>query len=305
MAYSREYSIKLLKHENDNYDELYITAGREKKYFVRDTHSGGWYTVCDPLGYCERNSYVSKSVLFHVCDKNGKRLFDSSNADISSASYPCLRVLAKEKWNEVAKKYTEAPTQNNELEFLAYAFGGNSVNSLDNWLLSFQDPDLYGDEANLLPENWIYFREKELNRETLDTFEYLGEKYLIEKVSYQHTVCNVKWTEYYSAGIQMTTEFDNSKIGTMYSKREAENIIYKLLKTVYKGNKVWSMMVNNEIPKYARQISFDDAARNLINGDLHRNHIKKVVEAEKKNHTFFDTQADVKAVYNDVTFLYY
>lgn len=104
MQYSKEYSIRLLVHENDSYNELYVTTGREKKkYFVRDTSLGGWYTVCDPLGYCERDCFVSKSVLFHVCDKNGKRLFDSSNADDSSL-YPCLRVLAKKKVVRSCKK---------------------------------------------------------------------------------------------------------------------------------------------------------------------------------------------------------
>lgn len=307
MQYSKEYSIRLLVHENDSYNELYITTGREKKkYFVRDTSLGGWYTVCDPLGYCERDCFVSKSVLFHVCDKNGKRLFDSSNADDSS-SYPCLRVLAKKKWCEVAKKYTNSPTQDNEIEFLAYAFSGNSVNRLDNWLLSFMDPDLCEDRTDLLPENWIYCRAEKLSCETLDSFNYLGEEYLIEKVTYRHTVCGVEWTEYYSAEIQMATDFDSSKVGPMYSERDARRIVNKALETLYKGNRVWTIVSwsKETDTKYAQKISLDEVARKLINGDLHRSHIDKVIEEEKKHRTFFETQTDVKSVYNDVTFLYY
>lgn len=307
MQYSKEYSIRLLVHENDSYNELYVTTGREKKkYFVRDTFSGGWYTVCDPLGYCERDCFVPKSVLFHICDKKGNRLFDSSNAD-NSSSYPCLRVLAKKKWCEVAKKYTSSPTQDNEAEFLAYAFSGNSVNRLDNWLLSFMDPDLCEDRTDLLPENWIYCRVEELRRETLDSFDYLGDKYLIEKATYRHTICGVEWVEYLSAGIQMATDFDSSKVGPMYSERDAKRIVSNSLKALYKGDRVWSILSwsMETDAKYARKISLDEAVRKLINGDLHRSHIDKVIEEEKRHHTFFDTQSDVKSVYNNVEFLYY
>ncbi len=307
MQYSKEYSIRLFADENDSYNELYVTTGRgKKKYFVRDTFSGGWYTVCDPLGYCERDCFVPKSVLFHICDKNGNRLFDSSNAD-NSSSYPCLRVLAKKKWCEVAKKYTSSPTQDNEAEFLAYAFSGNSVNRLDNWLLSFMDPDLCEDRTDLLPENWIYCRVEELSCETLDSFDYLGEKYLIEKVTYRHTVCGVEWVEYLSAGIQMATDFDSSKVGPMYSERDAKRIVNNSLKALYKGDRVWSILSwsMETDAKYARKISLDEAVRKLINGDLYRSHIDKVIEEEKRHHTFFDTQSDVKSVYNNVEFLYY
>ena len=68
---SQEIQIQIYYHENDNYDELWKVVGTPKgeagKYYVRATEYGGyWYTVCDPLGYCERNYTVKEDVLFII-----------------------------------------------------------------------------------------------------------------------------------------------------------------------------------------------------------------------------------------------
>lgn len=74
------FSVKPIRDENDDYVELWQSINNPNCYFGRLTLYGGiWYTVCDPLGYCEINNSCPETWTFRVHGYNGNYLFDSHN----------------------------------------------------------------------------------------------------------------------------------------------------------------------------------------------------------------------------------
>ena len=82
----REIKVQLYSGEDDNYVELWKTVEEiegKHRYYGRYTYGdeGTWYSVCDPLGYCELNAPIADDVMFICCDENGNEVIRYSNAD--------------------------------------------------------------------------------------------------------------------------------------------------------------------------------------------------------------------------------
>lgn len=85
-CYERNQNTVIQRGENDNYVELWKTVEKingKHKYYGRYTYGdeGTWYSVCDPLGYCELNAPMADSVIFICCDDSGNEVIRYSNAD--------------------------------------------------------------------------------------------------------------------------------------------------------------------------------------------------------------------------------
>lgn len=209
---SQEIQVQIYYHENDNYDELWKVVGTPKgeagKYYVRATEYGGrWYTVCDPLGYCERNYTVKEDVLFIICNPDGNPIGASSNVN---PKFPTLKQKARAEWERI-KDSVNHIVEDKAKNFWSMCWDGTSTLSINQWLESFMDTDLYAEEINEMhgyPENWV-MRCEEINKNAISTFEYLGVGYAIYKVKYKHTICGVEYYEFYSGRYPFMGEYEN------------------------------------------------------------------------------------------------
>lgn len=202
----KEIPVFKLYEENDEFNELWKGIDNDK-YYVRATEFGGeWYSVCDPLGYCERNSTYKDYVIFIVCDSNGNPLFGSSNLN---PRFPRLKDVEKAEWNKIKDAYPHID-EDEEVSWWSEAFGNGSTLSVDKWLLTYKDPSLYETEIREMfgyDENWVRHYD-EISKVIIDEFDYLGEKYAIYQVTCKHQVCGVEWIEYY-AGRKNMDEYEN------------------------------------------------------------------------------------------------
>lgn len=296
---SKEIQIQIYYHENDNYDELWKVVGTPRgeagKYYIRATDFGGyWYTVCDPLGYCERNYTVKEDVLFIICNPDGKPIGASSNVN---PKFPTLKQKAKEEWNRV-KDGIDYIAEDKIKNFWSMCWDGTSTLSINQWLESFMDTDLYADEIKEMyghPENWV-MRCEECSKDAVSTFEYLGVGYAIYKVKYRHTICGVEYYEFYSGRYPFMGEyenyidfyaswFDKNNIGTMYPKKIAIQKVKEQLKEIY-GNGYVCEYKERYGGKLIYPLTIDDITTRLIGGDLHRASVDKIAKTEKENPTY-------------------
>lgn len=196
----KEIRVQLYRGENDNYVELWKTVEKingKHKYYGRYTYGdeGTWYSVCDPLGYCELNAPMADSVIFICCDDSGNEVIRYSNAD--GNKLPKFENVIKREWDKVKEKLqhnTEDFTKN----FWAKCWNGDTTMKINQWLLSYKDPELYPEKANDYDENWTgCWAEKEIAYEPIPNteFEYLGHKYQFTKVKHKHEYCGVEWYE--------------------------------------------------------------------------------------------------------------
>ena len=136
----REIKVQLYRGEDDNYVELWKTVEEiegKHRYYGRYTYGneGTWYSVCDPLGYCELNAPIADDVMFICCDENGNEVIRYSNAD--GNKLPKFETVIKREWNKVKEKLqhnTEDLTKN----FWAECWNGDTTMKINQWLLSYK-----------------------------------------------------------------------------------------------------------------------------------------------------------------------
>ena len=148
----KEIKVKLKYHENDDYNELWLEInGRgNNRYYARHTYgwTGTWYFVSDPLGYCELDHPCPDDYIFIVCDQKGNELFRSCNGD-DSCNFPCLRAMEIDEWNKfIESSERQITAKHKDSDFLIHAITGMTRNGRDRWVLTFKDPEIYGDVAN-------------------------------------------------------------------------------------------------------------------------------------------------------------
>ena len=307
-----EYRVKFHSEENDSYVELWQIVGKEK-YIARHTHGlKHWCYVSDPLGYREPEYSIQKDVTVIVCDQSGKELFRTNNAD-DSVDFNTPKQEAFAQW----KKYVEdmkphVIVENQSAQFFVHWATGTPVGSFNQWLLSFMDPDLY-EEAKDYAENWLWCMKERLGDfETLAEYSYLGERKKIERGHFRHKVCGVEWDEYYAGDYFIGYDFDNSKIGTMYSEAEARRILTEAIKSNFPDARCISMVRSytpygqGETYHKQERIRIENAweriaAPNSSDGrgskNLHRCFIDAEVAKEREQSRFFKGFAEIKKVY--------
>ena len=305
----KEFRVKLEIHENDDYVEVWkviVKKNEKKRYFARYTYGEGeWFFVADPHGYCELDSRCPDNYVFIVCDQNGKELFRSCNGD-DSRKFPPLRVLAKQKFAEFAKEHPEMVGKkalDTSLELYLHWATGELHFSHDKWLLTFKDPDIYGDEARDYDENWCYCRWEETGKKVLAKFDYVGDTYTIERQDLRHTICGKKWSEISSAGWLMATIFDESDIGTMANKTEAIKAVADMLKELYPEAKYalsYARTVYGDYV-YEERLPFSKAAELVINRDFHTRNIERILTEREKavGIKFYETTMKLEAAHPD------
>lgn len=314
----KEIKVRLYAHENDCYVELWKVLDKNC-YYGRYTFGdeGIWYYVCDPLGYCELDSPVPDDVYFVMCDDDGDPIARYCNADCNPL--PKFETYIKNEWAKAKVKVGEYNTENMSANFWAEAWNGDTTMSINQWLLSYKDPDLYAKEIKDMygyDENWTgCWYEHQIAWEPIPgtEFVYLGKKYQFTKVKHRHDVCGVEWYEYVCTDSPITfceyankdrpwvneygymgNWFDRTKYGTMYDKRTARSLVAKLLQTIYPSkDKLLFIELGDRNSKwytdYCYELSYSDVADKLLSGNLHRNYVDylcKYIRKETKGKVY-------------------
>ena len=300
-----ETKVRIKRQENDSCVELWQLVDNPHKYVGRYTCGPAeWVKVCDPLGYCEIDYAFGSDDVFIVCDQKGNELFRSRNGD-GSANFNTLEREAHEQMAAYLKDH-DLPVHivNTHAQYLAHAFSGAPVGRFEDWLCSFQDPDLYK-EARDYPENWIYYDIEEISGERLKTFTHLGTEYEIERADYRHKYCGKTFSKVYSAGFYIGAIWDDTTIGTMYTKAQAAKILTDAIKSNFPGRNIVSVVEEykgyGDENGYRRQknYSIKYAWEVIANGDYHRKFIDKAAAEEKEKTRFYDGYEAIKRVYPD------
>lgn len=310
----KEIKVKLYSSENDDYVELWEVINKEPntpKYFGRYTYrnAGIWYTICDPLGYCELNSRVKEDIMFILCDENGNEYCRYSNGQENPL--PTFETVIKNEWVKVSDTIAHN-TENAEANFWAEAIDGETTMELNKWLLTYMDPVLYKkeiDEMYGITDNWVYCRTEETGYEIIpDTvFSYLGKEFQFAKIKYRHKVCGAEWIEFccvdapevqksdwgnncISSYMTLGNWFDANATGAMTDRRSARKLVLKALEEIYPMQNKYDRLlyVNTNGYTSARSKTYLEAAEALldISRDLHKDKVLELIENEKKAHTF-------------------
>jgi hypothetical protein len=304
----KEIKVRLYVSENDDYVELWKVINPEEgkpDYFGRYTYAdeGTWYYVCDPLGYCELDHSVGKDVMFIVCDNNGNEVCRYSNADKNPL--PKFETVMHNEWSKI-KDSLPHNIENHTADFWAEAILGETTLSINQWLLSFKDPDLYQKEINDMygyDENWCYCRTKEIKYEPIkgSEFTYLGEKYCFTKVTNKHEICGVEWIAYECTDVEYVIDdwcnsihsygtmgnwFDKSNVGAMYDRRTARLLAEKALDEIYPKENKYDKLLYVDNGKRFYSLYYSQAAEVLLGSELHRDKVRAIIEAEHQQNTF-------------------
>lgn len=309
----KEIKVRLYRYEDDNFVELWKVIDSvkgEPRYYGRYMYhnEGTWYYVCDPLGYCELHHSVKDDVMFILCDEKGNEYLRYSNADDNPL--PKLQEYIKMEWDKHKDKILHN-VENHEKDFWAEIIYGETTLGINQWLLSFKDPDLYKKEIDDMygyDENWLYCRTEEIKYEPIEgtEFTYLGDKYQFTKVTCRHKICGVEWIEYRCTDAPYRIDswtnsivshygnlgnwYDSSKIGAMYDKRTARNVIVKALEEIYpkENDRSWLLYVDeSSFYKTLRKYSYGEAAEILLGKELHRDKVLEIANKEKTEHHFY------------------
>ena len=318
----KEYRVKFYSEEDDSYVELWKLVD-QKKYIARQTCGRKcWYYVSDPLGYRELDYAMHDDVIVIVCDQKGNELFRSSNAD-DSVDFNTPKQEAMAQWAKFAEEHKPpVVTENQSAQFIAHWALGTPVGRFNDWLLSFQDPDLYED-AKDYAENWLYCCNEQVGGfETLAEYTYLGEKKKIERGHFRHKICGAEWDEYYSGDYFIGHDFDSSKVGTMYSEIEARRILTAAIKSNFPKTGILRLVreyrprddaVYHKEERVRIEYAWERiAAPNSSDGrgakNLHRSFIDAEAAKEMAHSRFFGSFEEIKKLYpdcvQDYSFLY-
>ena len=272
--------------------------------------------------------------MFICCDENGNEVIRYSNAD--GNKLPKFETVIKREWNKVKEKLqhnTEDLTKN----FWAECWNGDTTMKINQWLLSYKDPDLYPEKAKDYDENWTNcWAEKEIGYEPIpDTeFEYLGHKYQFTKVKHKHEYCGVEWYEFVCtdspyvmqdtpwvkdrAWIQsymyLGNWFNDKTYGTMYDQRTARERVVAALIKKFPMKEKWDKLLyvkkrtGNEFYNCdcCYEKSYSDMADVLINRNYHRkdvDHLCKFINKETEGIVFASNRGNkytIRQIYPDI-----
>ena len=295
--------VKLYREENDCFIEVWQIVGTDR-FIGRYTRPGRWVRLSDPLGYCEMDYPFHDDTVFIVCDQSGNELFRSRNDD-ESAEFNTNEQEAHEQW----AKYSEAnhprvKLENPRMNFFAHWATGEPAGSLNQWILSFQDPDLYP-EARDYPENWLARIEQVGEPEVLSSYVYLGEERFIEKIRYRHLYCKQEWYKYYSGDYYIGSDFDESRVGTMYTKGQARKVLTDAIRSHFPTEQHISFIERQDDDSSCspcvrqRIIQAENAWEHLAHGIYHRAYIDEAVRKERERSSFYGNLREIRKVYPD------
>lgn len=332
----KEIKVQIKYGENDSYVELWKVIN-ERKYYGRYTYGneGTWYYVSDPLGYCELDRPVEDDVMFIICDENGNECVRYSNAD--GNKLPKFETVIKAEWKKVRENISHN-VEDFSSNFWASVWNGDTTMKINQWLLSFKDPDLYPEKAKDYDENWTScWAEKEISYEPIPNteFEYLGNKYQFTKVTHKHDYAGVEWIEFVctdspyqikdtpwvkdrkwiASYMYLGNWFDETIQGTMYDQRTARELVIKRLLKTYPREKDWSKLLYVNVKDKAdytycvntcTEMSYSDVADLLIKRDLHKKSVDqlcKYIKSKTKGKIYPSnrkSKAEIKALYPDI-----
>ena len=191
MPEKKEFLVRLHGHEDDSYNELWKVQNKNL-YFARNTYSGEWFFVCDPLGYRELDSVCPDNYSFIVCDQHYNELFRSSNGD-GTSNFPSYQQACKNEWASISSNFQLAKRDGHRA-----------------WLREFLTEDV---KATLkgnpcIEDNFVTFWQTEIEDVIVRKFRYLGEPKAIHRLKYKSDYSAATWYEYV-AGDVSTNEYES------------------------------------------------------------------------------------------------
>ena len=310
----RIFRARFHSDENDSYVELWKLVGRAG-YIARHTYGPKrWYYVGDPLGYRELDHPIGDDVTIIVCGRDGRELFRTSNAD-GSADFNTPKQEAYARWAEYAKGHdAHVGVEDHSAQFFVHWATGTPVGGFNQWLLSFQDPELY-DEAKDYAENWLWCHNERLGGfETLAEYAYLGEPKKIERCRFRHRICRAEWYEYYAGDYLIGHGFDGSRTGPMYSEAEARKILTAAIMASFPDARAVSLVrsytpYGTDEPYHKEQrvrierawerIAAPDSPDGRGPKNLCRSFVDAEAAKERERSRFFGSFDEIKEIYPD------
>ncbi len=180
--------------EESGYKQLFREVGRGQaraRLFVRYKNAE-WYFATKNY---EADILVPENVTLQVMNREGKVLFEEKNGNVEP-EFEFTSVMAKHKAEEIAEQY-------------------NLVSS-DTWKESLC-LDMKAHNYNGYTDNWLFFETSKLRGITIDRFEYLGEKFVVEKRTMKHKICGRMWVEYLI--INTSRQYTEAICGYDYSEK--------------------------------------------------------------------------------------
>lgn len=253
--------VEFYYDETDTFTELYRNVNYKKdgsqgdKYYARCYYGMPvWYSVCGvDDGYCELNCEIKNNVVFEIVSENDKNTVLLTQGNGIDYKYPSWKTWVKETLksiissdNKVLSNVTEF--YNKDVAFWSGLNGAEySKVKFNQWLLSYKDKNIVGKVADDYAENWLNFYQCVGMEKLSKSYKNLlrdNEEIALFKVHNKHQYCNVEWYEYWlgyvnrdgladSLSTFIGYEYDNTKIGTVYSKsitKDIENKIIEALK---------------------------------------------------------------------------
>ena len=214
-----EHKVVILKFGNISHIEFWQEVKKRKNgkpvYYLRDTDESCWYKYKRPFGSKEPGQRVGDNVIFVICNSDpgkdlefysstpngryGEPLFASSNLD--GADFPTFVQLAHDAWRQISADHPHFDVDE-EAHYRSEESGEGTGIASELWILSFMDPVKYKEE---LKEELTWFKRceeiwismlKEVSRESIGRFNYMGTDWYILKILYEHPICHKNIIKY-------------------------------------------------------------------------------------------------------------
>ena len=254
--------VEFYYDETDTFTELYRNVNYKKdgsqgsKYYARYYAYGEpiWYSVYGvDDGYCELGSTIKDEIVFEIVSEIDKNTVLLTQGNGVAYKYPSYKQWINETLkaiiindNQVLSNLTEF--YNKDVAFWSGLNGAEySKVKFNQWLLSYKDKNIVGKVADDYAENWLNFYQCVGMEKLSKSYKNLlrdNEEIALFKVHNKHQYCDVEWYEYWLGYVDIDGladslstfigyEYDNTKIGTVYSKsitKDIENKIIEALK---------------------------------------------------------------------------
>ena len=169
--------VIFLCSQSGNCEDIFRGIDDKSKYYSRAL-SGRWGTSNKWSGGYERNSDIKEDVLIEIYDKKKNLLFTELSQFAKNENYPFSWEIGKELEKDLVAKY--------------------GLVGHEEWrrMVIDKQKDSH-DFSREYPDNWLYCHQKSISTNILQTINYYGEDYHVIEEECLHSVCGVKWKEFY------------------------------------------------------------------------------------------------------------
>lgn len=253
--------VEFYYDETDAFTELYRNVNYKKDGSQGSKYYARYYAYSEPVwysvsgvddGYCELGSTIIDDMVFEIVSENDKNTVLLTQGNGIDYKYPSWKTWVKETLKSIISSDNKVLSNVTEFynEDVAFWSGLNgaaySKIKFDQWLLSYKDKNIVGEPANDYDINWVNSYQDVGIEKLSKVYKNLlrhNEELALFKVHMTHKYCNAEWYEYWLGFVNVDNlydglaylvgyEYDNTKIGTVYSKSITNDIENKIIEAL-------------------------------------------------------------------------